>query len=269
MNDQDLKPLCGWTRLFHPRGVQVTLPVGIGFDFGAAFAEVDAALSAGWLVREVGLEAGEEKDTVAFVLRGQSEGRDGTTDFLLLYSDNDAYKFSFLKVYLNKEADVQAFEAASGMTLASIPVYIGQDKPERGKNKRVDEGFIIPARKAFGVIFKANPKWSKEAADAAASRKEMYTVPKRVFVRWDGTKPSEPAQGAAQRQEENGLVTSGQVQVIEDLLKELKEVGGRLEPKAILNWLKANDWYELDQKRFNMCRNYLDDLIAKRKAVAQ
>ncbi len=182
----EVSPNVGSVRLYHRSGALVTLPV-TGADPAAMHAHVDAFLAAGFAVAMPGLEAGEEKDMVGWLVRGQAEGQRGdVTDFLLLYSTNDAYTFSFLKVYLNKPEDVAAFEAAAGMRLTDLPVYVGRDKPERGKSKAVDSQFIRAVRKPFGVVFKQNPKWSQEAADSAKNRNEMYTVPRRVFVRWDG-----------------------------------------------------------------------------------
>lgn len=203
-------------KLYHPRGPVVTLPLPYfdcgdvsvpKVDYAYILQRVSDALDAGWLANAPGLEAGEEKDTVAFVVHGQSEGQRGdVTSFILLYSANDAYKFSFLKVYLNKPQDIDAFEYASGMRLDTIPVYVGQDKPERGKNRQVDK-FILPVPKPFGVVFKANPKWSEEAANAAKSKGEIYSVPRRVFVRWTDQKPmttdTDAPSEADQRQRHN------------------------------------------------------------------
>src|SRR6185436_3342640 len=118
--------------LYHPRGPAVLMT--LEGDLTTYSSQVDNLLNGGWLVAPPGLEAGEEKDTVGFVLHGELE-RDGkATPFLLLYSTNDAMKWSFLKVYLNKLEQIEEFEFASGMKLAQIPVYVGNDKPERGKS---------------------------------------------------------------------------------------------------------------------------------------
>ncbi len=96
----------GSVRLFHPRGPAATLPLPA--DPTAAFAAIGAMLDAGFLSVAPGLDEGEEKDQVGWVLRGALE-RDGeTTPFVLLYSQNEALTWSFLKVYLNKKEDVEA-----------------------------------------------------------------------------------------------------------------------------------------------------------------
>lgn len=234
MNDEteaaEPRPECGWVKLYAKSGALVTIPVTAApLDYAAMAANVDAMIAAGFAVLAPGLEEGEEKETVAYLVHGQMDGRDGITDFLLLYSANDAMKWSFLKVYLNKDEDVAAFEAASGMKLDAIPVYVGQDKPERGKNKMVDK-FIIAARKPFPVVFKQNPKWTQEAADAAKSRNEMYTVPRRVFLRWADTPASSPPK-------ESDCITEKEAANMADIIMKLRTPPMQI--GAFLHWLGA------------------------------
>lgn len=177
----------GTTRLWHPRGPQVTLPV-TDLTPAGALAQVGAYLDAGWLVEAPGLEEGEEKEQVGWVLRGGFE-RDGEiTPFVLLYSVNEALTWSFLKVYLNKPEDVAAFEHASRMKLDSIPDYVGNDKPQRGASAKTDK-FIVKPPRPFGVVFRKNPKHDP-------STEEGKMKPARLFVRWadsSAAAPSEPS----------------------------------------------------------------------------
>jgi hypothetical protein len=76
------------------------------------------------------------------------------------------------------------------MVLDAIPEYLGNDKPERGKSSKTDQ-FIVPAKKPFGVVMKDNPKYNENDRAAAASRKEIYKVPRRLFVRWVDQRPNE------------------------------------------------------------------------------
>lgn len=175
---------CGWIKLYTDSGVQVTLPVPpVPTEYIGMLANVKAALAAGFLVTAPGLEVGEEREDVGFLVRGIQENAGEETPFLLLYSSNEAMKFSFLKVYLNKPDDVADFEYASKMRLSEIPVYIGRDAPERGKSRQIDK-FITQARQPFGVVYKQNPKWSEVDKAAAEAKKQSYTVPRRKFVRW-------------------------------------------------------------------------------------
>lgn len=171
-----------WAKLFHRSGLQVSVqffcqPLEL-------MGQVDAMLAQGWLPNAPGVEPGEERETVAYVVHGEVEDEGETTPYLLLYSENETMKWSFLKVYLNNDKQRAEFEAVSGMKVDSIPLYIGRDKPERGKSKQIDNKFIVPCPRPFHVVLKQNPKWSEEAAAAAKAKNEMYTTPKRVFVRW-------------------------------------------------------------------------------------
>ncbi len=177
MNDPT--PNTAWCRLFHPRGPQVTLPLPP--DPAAALAAVSAALDAGWLVQAPGLEEGEEREMIGWVLKSIHSNEDRETPFVLLYSANEALTWSVLKVYLNTPQDQAAFEHASGMKLAEMPEYVGQDKPQRGTNHRTDT-YIVPAPKPFGVVFKKNPK--HDATEAGKMK------PARLFVRWADTAPA-------------------------------------------------------------------------------
>ena len=180
----------GFLKLWHPRGPLVSLGLPITSP-GDLLAAVTAWLDAGWLNAAPGLEEGEEKQTVAYVVHGTHEHDGEETPTILLYSADEAMKWSFLKLFLNRESDVASFEAASGMKIAAIPVYVGQDKPERGKNKAVDR-FIHRVPKPFGVVYKNNPKWNQEAADAAKAQNVIYKTARRVFVRWADVTPPAP-----------------------------------------------------------------------------
>ena len=170
-----------WTKLFHPRGPQVT--IALGADIKTLLADIDFLLSQGFLVDAPGVEPGQDIEEVAYVVRGEHESEGQTTPFVLLYSGHDQMKWSFLKVYFNDNKQIADFESASGMKLMSVPQYIGQDKPERGKSKAIDK-FIVPAPRPFKVVLKQNPKWKQEDADAAKAKNAMYSVPKRIFIRW-------------------------------------------------------------------------------------
>lgn len=171
----------GYAKLYHPRGPLVSLPVPS--DPKDAFDHIARCLDAGWLVIAPGLEEGEQKEEVGYVLRGQCDGNGETTPFLLLYSTNEGHAFSFLKVYLNKPADVDAFEYAAGMKLAQLPEYMGNDKPERGKSPKLDR-FIVRMARPFNVVMKANPKYSESERAEVMKRNDIYKVPRRLFVRW-------------------------------------------------------------------------------------
>lgn len=233
------RPDCGWCKAYHRSGLLVTLPV-CGPDAAAMFAAVDAIIAAGFTSNMPGLESGEEKETVAYVVHGEHE-RDGQgTPFVLLYSTNDAMKWSFLKVYLNKPEDVQAFEYASGMKLASIPLYVGQDKPARGANKQVDK-FIVKS-KPFDVVFKANQKHDPNT-------EEGKMKPARLFLRWANQKPD-----AAPATDEQ----------IADVRKKWKDFFASDPPLDLFNrWISmAGEWAEVPEK---MRKSLNDAVVAHAK----
>lgn len=184
----------GYTKLYHPRGPLVGLPV-VGDTPAAMFAYVTAMLDAGFVVAAPGLEVGEEREMVSGVLRSMFEREGEVTDTILLYAADEGMKYSFLKLYLNDDADVKAFESACGFKLDMLPVYEGKDKPERDGGK-IAQKYIAKLLKPAPVVFKQNPKWIKEEAEAATAKGALYQKPKRIFVRWADaspvTAPTEP-----------------------------------------------------------------------------
>lgn len=176
----------GLATFFHPRGPQVQLPVPA--DPVEALSHVSLCLDAGWLAAAPGLEHGEQREDVGYVLRGQHEDNGQITPFLLLYDANEGHSYSFLKVYLNTDEDIAAFERAGKIRLGDLKEYVGNDKPERGKSSRTD-AFIVKARKPFGVIMKNNPKYNEDAKAMCAGKGEVYKIPRRLFVRWADISP--------------------------------------------------------------------------------
>src|ERR1019366_700910 len=184
----------GTAKLFHPRGPLVKLPVPS--DPKEAFEHISKCLDAGWLVAAPGLEMGEQKEEVGYIVRGECDGNGEVTPFLLLYSSNEGMSFSFLKVYLNTTEDTAAFEFAAKMRLKDFPVYAGNDKPERGKSAKLDS-YIVKVKKPFGVILKGNPKYNEIDRAAHLTKNEIYKVPRRLFVRWVDQAPPASAKNEA------------------------------------------------------------------------
>lgn len=200
-------PLVGDVWLYHPRGPKVRLPVPAGAHEGAEFAcsptlalaAVDDYLAAGWLLDAPGLEAGEHKEEVGYVLRRSKENQDGSeTPIIDLYSSNDQLTWKVLSVYLNADEDVAAFERAAGVRLQDIPLFSGTAAPERGASKQSDK--FITRTRPFGVVWGANPKYDEAAAAQAAAANKRYTVPKKKFVRW-ADQPAGTAAPAGGRQQ--------------------------------------------------------------------
>lgn len=174
---------CGWVKLYHPRGPLVTLPAGRGpVDYKPIFANVSAALDAGFLVNAPGLEQGETRLEITSVVRMTKENRDRSeSPMIALYEHGNAFKS--LTVYLDTEDDITSFLRASGLrNLQELPLLDGTTAPERGKSKSAD-GKVITLPKPFGVIVGPNPRYDAGKA-ARATQADPYTVPKTVFVRW-------------------------------------------------------------------------------------
>lgn len=193
-------PECGWARLWHPRGTLVTLPIRDVTPAGS-LALVSAFLDAGWLVQAPGLEEGEEKDSVGWVLRGSHEKDGEVTPTLILYPADERKVYPLLKVYLNNDTEVAAFEYASKMKLNDLPECLVDKGPERGANSKTDK-FIVRAAKPFGVVFKKNPKHDPHEQDVKKKK------PARLFVRWADERPA-PAQAAPAGERTPGPILGG------------------------------------------------------------
>lgn len=190
----------GWVKLFHSSGALVTLPVTCDTRtlecYAVAFRAVSDAVAAGFTVQLPGLEQGEQKQEVGYVLRRSKSNQDKSeTPIIDLYLTNEVVKFKVLSVYLNNDESILAFERASGIALSNLKEFPGTAAPERGSNRQSDS-FITKVPHPFCVVMEPNPKYDeKEAAAVAARGKgEIYGVPKRRFVRWDSTSAQQPAQ---------------------------------------------------------------------------
>jgi hypothetical protein len=205
--------LSSWSRLWHPRGVQVTLPLSPdpANGFAAALNQVSAALDAGWLAQAPGLEEGEQKDMVSGIARGIHEKEGRCTPYVLLYSASAHLIHPILKCYLDTKDQIEAFEYAAKFKLDKIPLYDGTDKPARDNSQRAKRN-IVTLQRHFGVVFKPNPKYDEAARAAVVARGDIYKVAKDVFVRWIDVKPQadpEPADDKKPAITANGTPTTG------------------------------------------------------------
>lgn len=177
MNTDFLKE-SGWVKLFHPSSAQVTIPLRLDKPILVAEAQalmesVTSLLQAGFSVDAPGLEDGEHVEEIGFVVRRSKANTDGTeTPVVDLYPARG--NFRLLGKYLNNEADIQAFESACGLRLATLPLYEGDNSIERGKNPKMDK-YVVALKRPVKVIWKLNPKYEGEN-----DKKNS----KRLFVRW-------------------------------------------------------------------------------------
>lgn len=177
-------PQCGWVKLYHPKGPLVTLPVVGEMEpidtYQTMLANVSAMLDAGFLVQAPGLEEGEHKDEVGYLVKSYV-GEDGTPA-IDVYPASEAAHYSLMRVYLNTLEQQQAFEYACKVKLKDLPEYVGVGRLERGKSPQTDKLFTkLP--KPVGIVWKDNPKYNPDETDATKKK------PKRLFVRWADQMP--------------------------------------------------------------------------------
>lgn len=249
----------GSVKLYHRSGAAVKLPVA--GDASAMHAAVDDYLAAGFTVALPGMEAGEQMEMASHVIRGRVSKDGKTTPYILLYSPKPELKHSFLKVYLNTEAMVFDFEYASKLRLGNIPVYVGKDKPERGKDPDTDREFLVAAPKPFGVLFRDNPRWSQEAADAAKQKNEIYAVPRRVFVRWADQRPEGDAPQA--RQTDPRLQSGSAPMDVEAIRAKWKQMIGSNPPVDAFNRFAAANWPDVPESMRGALQSAIRGLASK------
>jgi predicted nucleic acid-binding Zn finger protein len=185
MNDNDTTTTPnGWTRLYHPSGAQVTLPITYGVA-GLMFAQVDAYITAGFQVDAPGLEEGEQKQEVVSVSR--REASDGTP-IVAFYLAHPKTVKKFLHAYLNRPEDIAAFEAATGLKLDAIPTWPGErdiDKDHKDAGK-----YIVQLPRPINLVWEVNPKWLTWSAEGGKSTGAIEPH-KRILSRYDSaTKPA-------------------------------------------------------------------------------
>ncbi len=163
---------CGWTKVYHPSGLQVTLPMPV--DPAVAFVHVQTILETGWLVIAPSLEAGEQLEEIAYVVR-KSKFNDDDTETPILDAYTERGNFRMVGIYLNTANDIEAFIQAAGVTLDKIPMYEADGTIERGKNPKTDR-FVFKLPRPIKLVWKPNPRY-----EGPEDKKHS----KRVFVRWD------------------------------------------------------------------------------------
>ena len=239
-----LTPITGWTRLYHPAGVQVTIPIPLDAPLGAdaahlALASVSTLLDAGWTVEAPGLEEGEQKQEVVSVSRRESKDR---TPVVAFYLSHPKTVKKFLHHYLNKTEDVQAFEAATGLKLESIPCWMGERDIDR--DHREAGKYIIPLARSIHLVWTVNPKWEQWSAEGGKATGAIEPH-KRILVRYDAP-PSAPAAkpvtGPLARQYTDGTLVNGDVneQAAYDAYLKHNNAAKPASKETLKTWVAAN-----------------------------
>jgi hypothetical protein len=115
------------TVMYHPSGARCTL--SLPSDAQAAFNAVSEYLEVGFLVNApVPIEGAKTLD-VDYVVRCQYEYEGKTKERLYFYDLSSKYHNSAMTVYPDDDEKVKAFEQASGLTIASMPIFKGSVAP--------------------------------------------------------------------------------------------------------------------------------------------
>ena len=230
----------GWTKLFHPAGAQVSLPVPLeplsAEQARAMFNSVAALIDAGFTVAAPGLEEGELAEEVNAVSLRNAKDNTPIVDF---YSANTKLLKKFMHLYLNNEQDVADFEAATGLHLAGLTVYDGSLAIARDDNKAGK--YIAPLPRPIKLVWKLSPKWEEWKATGAEGQEPH----KRLLVRYESGKPVvKPSTGAAAqvRRYLDGTSVNGDVneQVAFDAYSKHNGSQAAQSKEVIRAWVKAN-----------------------------
>ena len=230
----------GWTKLFHPAGAQVSLPVPLeplsAEQARAMFNSVAALIDAGFQVNAPGLEEGELAEEVSAVSLRNAKDETPIIDF---YSANTKLLKKFMHLYLNNEQDVADFEAATGLHLAALTVYDGSLAIARDDNKAGK--YIIPLARPIKLVWKLSPKWEEWKA-AGGEGQEPH---KRLLVRYESGKPAatKPSTGALTvRRYIDGSTVNGDVneQVAFDAYYKHNNSQAAQSKEIMRAWVKAN-----------------------------
>lgn len=183
----------GWVKLYTPENALVTVPIplteAITPDIaGNMLTSVRNLIGAGFSVNERGLADGELSMEAAFVSkRSASDG----TPILDFFAPHPKAEKKIIHVYLNTEADIEAFEKASGTTVASIPPYEGEVAIDKKSTKAVK--YIVPLKNPVRLVYVITQSW-KEWNEAGGTGQQPR---KKDLVRYErignATAPEAPA----------------------------------------------------------------------------
>lgn len=173
------------TRLYHPLGAQVSIPLDLNIQITPEQASnllngVETLINAGWLINVPGLEKGELMEEVISVSRREGNDKAAIIGF---YVAHPKMVNKLLHVYLNTVDDIKAFEQASGLKLSAIPLYDGdqflaKDSPKAQK-------YIIILPRPIKVVYEISDKWKRWEAEGKSGKEPQ----KNILLRYDGYNP--------------------------------------------------------------------------------
>lgn len=186
-------------RVYDPNGLQITMSVLLGCEIDG-FTDttamgvrraIDAMLASGFSVNAPETVAGEELKVVFFVSRRAKLNEDGSeTPIIDLFAEHPKMNYKMFSHYLNREDDIEAFEAVSGLRLLDIPLY-DEEQAIRKDHKKASQ-YIVECPKHPRVVLAHNPRYNPEEEDIKKRK------PQFLFNRWVGYTVDNQPDGSAQ-----------------------------------------------------------------------
>lgn len=141
-----------WLKAYTPGGFQVGITIGFQEGKLPLALDVEAmVIGAGYALNAPGIEPGEVTEPILYVCRyDHTDTKTGEQiPHIAFYSESEWLTKRWLHVYLDKPEDVEAFETATGLTVATMPVWMGETHPERNNPKA--QKFIVRLPKSIRV----------------------------------------------------------------------------------------------------------------------
>lgn len=182
----------------------------------------------------------EKTEPVGAFVRRDKDG----TPVIDLYPDQPGTKFPIATYYLNTSEQIREFCQTVGYKLDDIPIYVGDNKIERGKKPALDR-FVITTRNPFAVVVTNNPKYSEQEAQAARAAGKIYAVPKRRVVRIVAlNRPSPNGQPVRPTAPDEPAISASEIQAALDQCPSLDELN-----HIVAEWRKMPHGQERDDSR--------------------
>ncbi len=166
------------THLYHPSGAKISIPITIqpGETYSSVGQDLVRAVSslieAGLLVNMPGLDEGELVDEVVSVACRMSKDN---TKIVAFYKAHPKLEKKFIHEYLDTPEQIADFEAATGLRLASLPVFDG-DK-DITKDHRNAAKYIIPLPRPVKLVYRVSDRWKKwNETDGQGQQPQKYEL---------------------------------------------------------------------------------------------
>lgn len=127
-----------WTKAYTPAGFQVGITIGFEAGNLPLAVDIDRRLQeAGYLLTLPGLEAGETAEPILYVCRyDHVDKKSGELiPHIAFYSQEDHLTKRWLHIYLDTQEQIEAFETATGVKVATMPIWNADTHPERNNPK--------------------------------------------------------------------------------------------------------------------------------------